>query len=95
MVEEQDPPWLSKTNWGTWEINTMGNGLTVNCSVNEVIEIDKLYGPLSATGVRVRLEFDDKYTDWVVEREKLSGGAEDSQWIEMARWDCQMDWPKK
>lgn len=92
---EESAPWIEKSRFGHYEVNTMGQKIIVNCSANEVIEIDKLYGPLCAVGVRIRLEYNDKCSDWVVEREKLNDGPEDSEWIEMARWHCQLDWPSK
>lgn len=88
-------PWLEKNNWGEWEVNAGDGKLTVNCSANQIIEIDKLYGPLAAFGVRIRLEYANDVADWVVEREKLDDSAEGRQWIEMCRWDCQLDWPEK
>lgn len=95
--EEDDKPWLEK-RFGRWEVNTKMTGLVVCCGANETIEIDKLYGPLCATGVRVRLEYEGEKSDWVIERERLNtdeeGNSLDTTWIEMARWDCQMDWPE-
>lgn len=68
----------------------------VNVSANQLVEIDKLYGPLCALGVRVILEYTDEgVTDWVVYREKpVSTIPENNktEWIEVARWDCQQDW---
>ena len=61
----------------------------VNCGANEVIEIDKLYGPLAAHNVRIRLEYKDGVSDWVVESQDLKNNT----WKERARWDCQDDWP--
>lgn len=85
-------PWNEK-RFDRWEVNIGDDPkVVINCCANQVIEIDKLYGPLAATGVRVRLEYNDTCSDWVVEREKLSGGSAESEWIEMARWDCQLDW---
>lgn len=74
------------------------NHVIVNCKANQIIEIDKLYGPLSALGVRIRLEYTNDKSDWVVEREKPipdnDGKWCDVEWVETARWDCQLDWPK-
>lgn len=95
--DDESKPWLQKS-FDRWEVNARGDGLIVNCGANETIEIDKMFGPLAATGVRVRLEYHDEIADWVIEREKLiinpDGNSGETQWIEMARWYCQMDWPK-
>lgn len=88
-----DIPWIEKSKFGHYEINTMGQKIIVNCGANETIEIDKLYGPLCASGVRIRLEYTAECSDWVVEREKINNAAA-SEWIEVTRWDCQLDWPK-
>ena len=61
----------------------------VNVSCNQSVVIDKLYGPLCASDVRVRLEYDDAgNTDWVVEY--LNPTTE--EWELKARWDCQENW---
>lgn len=90
MDKEDVKPWIEK-RFGRWEVNTScESGILVNCGVNETIEIDKLYGPLAAHGVRVRLEYKDNKADWVVESEDLAN----EKWIERARWYCQDNWPK-
>jgi hypothetical protein len=85
-------PWISENG----ELNAGGDSLvTVNCSANQTIEIDKSYGPLAALGVRVVLEYKSGKSDWVVSRERpkdpKDGGSE-MEWVEMARWDCQLEW---
>jgi hypothetical protein len=82
-------PWMEE-RFGVWEFHPgYGNEVRVNVGVNQTVEIDKLYGPLAAHGVRVRLEYEGERTDWVVEYKNLKTG----EWIEKARWDCQEDWP--
>lgn len=61
-------------------------GAMVECAGDQTIEIDKLYGPLIACGVRVRLEV--KTGEWVVSRERVPKDGE-TTWEEMARFDCQ------
>lgn len=90
MSEYTGQPWL-KLRFGRWEVNTMNGGILVCCGANEIIEIDKLYGPLAAHGVRVRLEYKDDKSDWVIESEDLKN----EKWIERARWDCQDGWPEE
>ncbi len=84
-----------ETHLGAWQVNAGSDDITVNVSANQTVEIDKLYGPLAALGVRVRLEYRGDISDWVVERErptdKRDGGSA-MEWVEMARWDCQLDW---
>jgi hypothetical protein len=76
-------PWISEEN-SIAEVN-LGDApvVRVNCSANQIIEIDKLYGPLVASGVRIRLQYDDNVIDWVVERE-----ASEGVWEETARWSA-------
>jgi hypothetical protein len=86
-------PWIEK-RFNKFEINVGSDDLViVNCSANQTIEIDKLYGPLAALGVRIRLEYKGDISDWVIEREQLGDEGLDPTWIEMARWDCQLGWP--
>lgn len=88
--DNDDRPWLNKTK-EAWEVNIhTGTKLIVNCGVNQTIEIEKLFGPLAAFGVRVTLEYNGDKSYWVVEREKAKGI--DTEWVEVARWDCQLDW---
>lgn len=86
--EDENKPWLEK-RFNRWEVNTKCAGIMVNCAANEIIEIDKLYGPLAAHGVRVRLEYKDDKADWVIESEDLKT----EKWIERARWFCQEGFP--
>lgn len=97
-MNDQTQPCLDK-RFGKWEINLRyDTEAVINCSANQTIEIDKLYGPLAALGVRIRLEYNDKCSDWVVEREILKnddqGNSLPAVWKEVARWDCQLDWPE-
>lgn len=73
--------------------------VTINCIANQTIEINKLFGPLAALNVRVRLEYFGDRSDWVVEREKpipnADGTWSDVEWVEVTRWDCQLDWPSE
>jgi hypothetical protein len=94
LKEIDDKPWL-ESKFGYWQINLPAETKAIiNCSANQTIEIDKLYGPLSALGVRIRLEYTSNTSDWVVEREKAVGNIE-TTWVEVARWDCQLDWFKE
>lgn len=80
--------------YGRLEVNPMGEDCVVNVGTNQTVEIDKLYGPLCALGVRIRLEYKNDVSDWVVERERpkdKKDSACEMEWIEMARWDCQLD----
>ena len=86
-------PWLSEAH-GKLEINP-GRDCIVNVGANQVVEIDKLYGPLASLGVKVVLEYKDDKSDWVVSRERPKDpkdGGSDMEWVEVARWDCQLDW---
>jgi len=59
--------------------------LEVETGANVKIKINKVFGPLCATSVRVYLEYNHKKSDWVVEHLDWKS----SDWVEMARWDCQ------
>lgn len=79
-----EQPWLDKRG-DTWEVNpSQSSAIRVNIGTDFNVEVDKLYGPLAAHTVRVRLEH--ATAEWVVERQEIEGNA----WIEMARWDCQL-----
>ncbi len=56
--------------------------LEVEMGSHQIVEIEKLFGPLIACDVRVFIDG----TDWVVQRE-VEG--ENAGWEEMARFDCQ------
>lgn len=90
--DEKVKPWLG-FHFGHEVHLGEAEKITVNVSANDVVEIDKLYGPLCATNVRVFLEHKDGKCDWVVQRQRIFAGSAECEWIEMARWDCQMDWP--
>lgn len=88
------PPWLEERH-GVWEVNVGTQPeTTINCGVNQAITVDKMYGPLAAEDVRVRLEYltpadGPHVSDWVIERYNLTT----EKWEEKARWDCQESWP--
>lgn len=79
-------PWLEKRG-DTWEVNPMGLDIKINIGANQKVVIDKLYGPLAASDVRVYLDFQS--AEWVVEYMNLTT----EKWEEKARWDCQENWP--
>lgn len=84
-------PWLNTNQFGVEEVNSGEcSYFRVNCSANQTIEIDKLYGPLCASPVRIRLEYGSNLADWVVEYQNPST----EQWEEKARWGCQESWPE-
>lgn len=66
--------------------------LTIQCSANVYITIDKMYGPIAAYPVRIILKY-DKENDgcWVVEYQNPTTEL----WEEKARWSCQENWPEK
>lgn len=83
-------------------VRTEAPRVRVNIGAQTEVEIDKLYGPLVAYGVRVRLDFDN--AEWAVCGEfpvycpAHPDGAPDfcepcvvlmPEWREMARWSCQ------
>ena len=82
-------PWMHFAH-GRWEVNPDSvneAGVVINIGTDFNVEVDKLYGPLAAETVRVRLEH--KTTEWVVERYRVDTDV----WEEKARWDCQESWP--
>lgn len=60
--------------------------VVVDVHGDQYVEISKLFGPLVACDVRVRL--DVAGAQWIVERERLKLDG-DQSWEEMARFDCQ------
>lgn len=78
------PPEVTKFH-EQWELETHGHEVTVNIQTNQIVNIDKLYGPLCAEGVRIFLEHNNDVFDWVVQRQNV----ETSEWEEKARWCCQ------
>ena len=89
-MKDDDKPRLEKPH-ETWEVHP-GHGvpITVCVGANQIVEIDKLYGPLCSHDVRIRLEYTNDKSDWVVE---IRQPEIDAPWIEKARWDCQEGWP--
>jgi len=52
------------------EIDTVVEHITINTGVDTVIEIDKMFGPLVANAIRVRLDYDS--VCWIIERERIT-----------------------
>ncbi len=78
--------WLSR-HLGELEVNPMGEDIRVNVGTNQKVTVDKLYGPLAASEVRVWL--DSTTAQWVVEY----CNPTTEEWEEKARWYCQENWP--
>lgn len=55
-----------------------GLNVTIQCG-GEPIVIDKLYGPLSVSPIRIHLDFER--CEWVIEKEETS-------WVEVARFEA-------
>lgn len=90
MKKEFDDVW-TEVRFGRVEINIgQQEEVCVNIGANQVVEIDKMYGPLSSYPVRVRLEYTEKCSDWVFEYQN----PKTEQWVEKCRFDCQEDWPE-
>jgi hypothetical protein len=70
---------------GEIHISAHGKPVTVEIGVGETVTIDKCFGPLIFTKVRVRADFQS--CEWVVERQRIDCG----EWIEVARIPGQMD----
>lgn len=85
-MQNKKPPDIYQDKFHRWIVSTMEN-LNIDTGANVKIEIDKLYGSLCASSVRVHLEYKDNISDWVIENLNVKTG----QWDEMARWDCQKD----
>lgn len=89
-------PWLAESSSKVWLEEIAGRATTAHvpmdaevviaCGGDTNIRIEKLYGPLVACDVRVRV--DVPKAEWVVERlrEPIEG---DATWEEMARFGCQ------
>lgn len=60
--------------------------IALSCAGNQDIEIEKLFGPLVACDVKVRL--DVAAGQWIVWRKREPRDGP-STWEEMARFDCQ------
>lgn len=84
-----DKPWIDQHS-GQWEVNPMGQDIRVNIGAGQKVIVDKLYGPLCASDVRVWIDQRDGVLDWVVEYQNPTT----EQWEEKARWDCQENWPE-
>lgn len=78
-------PWLTKISDDEYEVNDTNLRLIRVNIGGAAVEIDKLYGPLSAELVRVRL--DHNTAEWVVERQRVD--SLEDVWEEKARWYCQ------
>lgn len=75
---------------GELHAHPMGSDVVVDVGTNQKVVIDKLFGPLCASEVRVFLQHDGDRYDWVVEY--LNPTTE--LWEEKARWCCQENWPE-
>lgn len=90
MPESKDG-WTQRHNNGCLEFNPghENKECRINIGCNQIVEVDKLYGPLCCSPVRVFLEYKDDVSDWVVQYQNLTT----EEWEEKARWDCQENWP--
>lgn len=80
--------WYEIKNDCTLEINPDADLQEVVVNIGSVaVLVDKLYGPLAAELVRVRLDADA--AEWVVERQRVDNNT----WEEKLRWYCQESWP--
>jgi len=87
--KQDEKPWI-EGDFGRWAINVQSD-VIIKCSANQVIEIDKMYGPLAAFPVRVTLKYDkDTPGDWVVEYQNPTT----EKWEVKAQWSCQENWPE-
>lgn len=63
--------------------------LNVQVGSHHTVIIEKMFGPMAAFNVKVEMQDGE----WVVFREKpLDVNHSEMDWVEMARWDCQLDW---
>lgn len=76
-------PWLEFTKCKTWEVHPHQHEITVNIGADQNVIIDKLYGPLAACDVRVRLEF--ATCEWVFEAHDFNNDT----WVEKGRFFAQ------
>jgi len=51
------------------EIDTTAKHITINTGTDTLIEIVKMFGPLIANTIRVRLDYDS--VSWIVERKRI------------------------
>lgn len=80
----KDLGYLSRNDLGELEYQPpYDETVTVNIGANQTIIIDKLFGPLIAETVRIRLDYGPG--TWVVERLNLTT----EKWELKAQWDCQ------
>ena len=89
------------------EIDTVVPHITINTGIETVVEIDKMYGPLCANAIRIRLDYDT--VSWIIERERITYPVKSitkddngitfidndviSEWDEVARIDANV-WEK-
>lgn len=84
--------YLESKEDGTKHVVTALDNLLVETGTNVTIEINKMYGPLTAYPVRVTLKYDSSHPgDWVVEY--LNPTTE--LWEVKAKWSCQENWPNE
>lgn len=57
--------------------------VSIQVGTRNIVEIDKMYGPLVFMPIRVRMDFDE--CEWIIER--LDGGTD---WREVARFPGQI-----
>jgi hypothetical protein len=57
--------------------------VVINVGADQIVEIDKLFGPQCSSKIRVRHDLQD--CQWVVEEENFNNG----KWVERARFDAQ------
>lgn len=68
------------------EINApWGEPVRVNISADQPVIVDKMFGPLVFTAIRVTADF--KTCEWVVERQTINTG----EWVEAIRIPGQRD----
>lgn len=89
----QNEPELSEDQ----EINYVGKELSIFTGCGTNILIEKMYGPLVAYPIRVRLDFDS--VCWIIERHKVfvnsDGEPVKNNWTEVARIEANEEWEEK
>lgn len=91
QVSDNEP--YFQRRFDRWEITPPmddKSGCVIEIGANQIVEIDKVFGPLCASPVRVFLEYDNDVADWVVQYQNPTT----NEWEEKARWYCQESWPE-